>query len=183
MRPVIIEGKHQYPPPQSTAAEWKRARPKEASRNSLGEIQEEIGPYAIEDNRVWFGKTFYDSEGVTGVGGFGYFDPSARQFKLYSPPEIRDWSVSAMLMEPDAIWLALFHRGEWGDSGGGLLRWDRASEAVQKYPLTPIVNAMVRHEGKLLLGTTDGVAIFEDDLFREFFVNYTLTGKLQVAQK
>ena len=45
-----------------------------------------IGPYQIDGARIWFGKNFYDGEGDTGVGAFGYFDTSTRAYTLFSPP-------------------------------------------------------------------------------------------------
>ncbi len=133
-----IAGKtKQYVLPQSNCREWPIARPK-ATINPCGEIAEEIGPAQVVGERLWFGKTFYDSEGMTGIGGFGYFDPADGAFKIFSPPEIADWSVSAILVEQDAVWLGLLYRGEYGGKPGGLLRWDSATHQITRIPVDSI---------------------------------------------
>jgi hypothetical protein len=48
-----------------------------------------------EGDKLWFGKTFYDGEGNSGVGGFGYFDTADRQYYLFTPPEVVDCAISA----------------------------------------------------------------------------------------
>ena len=64
------------------------------------------------DNRLWFGKTFYDGEGSTGIGGFGYLDTVTRQYVMFSPPAIRPYSVTALLVEPETVWLGATWWGE-----------------------------------------------------------------------
>ena len=92
-----------YRLPQSELRTWQQAR-KDDIENGIPadqpEISEEIGPHQLEGNRLWFGKTFYNGEGRTGVGGFGYFDATTRSYRLYSPPEIHRWSVSAIRVSP-----------------------------------------------------------------------------------
>jgi hypothetical protein len=173
------------PLPQSSIEEWEQARPGEPARYGSGrpsEIREEIGPAQLAADRLWLGKSFYDSEGISGVGGFGYFDTANEEFALCSPPEIRDWSVSSLLVENDAVWLGLMHRGEWGDTSGGLLRWDRRQERVERYEFAPIVHTITRR-GPLYLGTSEGLAIFENGRFQEFRVDQALNGSFQVIAK
>jgi hypothetical protein len=114
-----------YRLPQSDLETWQRARQDDIARGIPADqpmISEEIGPHQLEGNRLWFGKTFYNGEGLTGVGGFGYFDATTRSYHLYSPPEIHRWSVSAIRVQPEIIWLGLYRRGEYGNNSGGLLR-------------------------------------------------------------
>src|SRR5580658_3200125 len=61
---VVVHDGGTYPLPQS---------PK---KQPDSEFNETIGPHQVEGNRLWFGVTFYDGEGWTGTGGFGYFDAS-----------------------------------------------------------------------------------------------------------
>jgi hypothetical protein len=88
--------------PQSTADEYFRLRPEDLRTNSFTpeqyERQEVIGPYQIEKGRMWFGKQCHDSEGMRGVGAFGYFDTSNRTYKLFSAPEIARYEISAILV-------------------------------------------------------------------------------------
>ncbi len=87
-----------YELPQSTYDEFAAARPERVKNGYIRdntEFDERIGPWQIEDGKLWFGKTFYDGEGMTGVGGFGYFDPADRKFHLFALPQIADWSIAA----------------------------------------------------------------------------------------
>jgi hypothetical protein len=112
--PVIVEQRGQqkksYLLLQSDLDTWREARPDDVKSGlapDAAEMNEAIGPHQLEGDRLWFGKSFYNSEGLTGVGGFGYFDANARSWKIYSPAEIQRRSVSAILVEPDSVWLAL----------------------------------------------------------------------------
>ncbi len=63
--------------PQSSYDEFARMRPervKDGYPREQTKIQESIGPGRCWTGVLWFGKSFYDGEGITGVGGFGYFD-------------------------------------------------------------------------------------------------------------
>ena len=115
---TLLDGSvQQFPLPQSTYEEFSLARPARVQDGYSREgtvMNEQIGPYQIADGTLWFAKTFYDGEGMTGVGGFGYFDTQAGEYRTYSPVEIKDWSATAMLVESDTIWIGLARSGEWG---------------------------------------------------------------------
>lgn len=158
-----------YPLPQSTVEMYKKLRgadlkymlPRTLDAKDY-ERQEVIGPYQVEDDRVWFGKQFYDGEGDRGVGSFGYFDMNTRKYVLFTPPQIAPWETSALLVEPNTIWLALDHFGEdistWP---GGLLQWDRSTQHVRRYPLEFVVTNIrrdVNNRSSLLLTTFNGYA-------------------------
>ena len=187
---VVIEQRgsqeQRYPLPQSDLNTWREARPDDAKtflRSAAAEIKEDIGPHQLEGDRLWFGKTFYNSEGLTGVGGFGYFDTVARAYKLYSPAEIRDWAVSAILVEPDFIWLALYRRGEYGNTAGGLLQWDRRMERARLFDLRSVVTNMARSGGALGLGAVDGILVLKEDRIQSYFVDRTSDGRYRVAAR
>jgi hypothetical protein len=188
--PTVMErsGSQQqpYPLPQSDLNAWREARPDDAKtflRTDAAEITEDIGPYQLEGDRLWFGKTFYNSEGSTGVGGFGYFDSVARAYKLYSPAEIRNWAVSAILVEPDSIWLALYRRGEYGNTPGGLLQWDRQMEHVRLFDLQSVVTHMARASGTLAMGAVDGILVLKDGRIQSYFVDRTSDGRYRMAER
>jgi hypothetical protein len=168
-----------YPLVQSDLRTWLQARPDDAStpaRPNPAEMNEEIGPHQLEGARLWFGKTFYNSEGSTGVGGFGYFDAATASYRLYSPPEIQRWSVSAILVEADYIWLALYRRGEFGNSSGGLLRWDRKSSQARSFAVPDIATFIVRAGDFIYLGATDGIVALHGDRTTSYFVDRSSTG-------
>ena len=181
---IVREGARRYELPQSTKAAWLAARKVRmfGGPNWPGpEFAEQIGSYQLEDGRLWFGKTFYDGEGASGIGGFGYFDPADRQYHLFTPPEIADWSVTAMLVEPGTVWLSLAHRGEYGGPSGGMLQFDRASQSVRKIDVPDHVARIVRVGGDVLLATDAGIAIVRDGEATRYFVDRTTDGRLRVV--
>jgi hypothetical protein len=191
---VIVErpGPNQksYPLAQSDLRTWQQARPDDAKtfiRPNQAEMNEEIGPHQLEGGRLWFGKTFYNSEGSTGVGGFGYFDAATATYRLYSPPQIQRWSVSAILVETGCVWLALCRRGEYGNNSGGLLRWDRETAQVRSFAIPDVVTsiaASISRAGEVVyLGATDGIAAIDGDRITSYFVDRTPRGRYTMAAR
>jgi hypothetical protein len=179
-----------YPLAQSDLSTWLQARPDDAksfAQPDQAEMNEEIGPHQLEGDRLWFGKTFYNSEGSTGVGGFGYFDAATATYRLYSPPEIQRWSVSAILVEAHCIWLALYRRGEYGNNSGGLLRWDRETAQVRSFALpdvvTNIATSIIQTGEVTYLGTTNGIIVLRGDQITSYFVDRTAGGRYIIATR
>jgi hypothetical protein len=172
------------PLPRTTYDQFAAARPLRV-KNGYGragaEIHDSIGPWQQEDGRIWFGKSFYDGEGSTGVGGFGYFDMNERRLQMFAPPEIADWSVSAIDVGPDAAWMALVRNGEYGGASGGLLRYDRQSGTVRRFGFPDIGVRLIRVDGKILAATDFGLAVVEGDRVKRYFIDTTTGGRLQVA--
>jgi hypothetical protein len=181
---VIGEGNKIYELPQSDEATWRAARPDDVKAHlhmDPDERNEEIGPHQWVGGNLWFGKSFYNSEGLTGVGGFGYFDTAGRRFQLYAPAEIWRWSVSGILVEADAVWLALCRRGEYNNYPGGLLRWDRQSGNVRRIALDRIGWGMVRISGFLCIGSGEGLVILHGDEPAGYLVDRSLDGRWEMA--
>jgi len=175
----------EYRLPRSELKAWQVARKDDIASGIPADqphISEEIGPYQLESDRLWFGKTFYNGEGSTGIGGFGYFDAPTRSYRLYSPPEIHRWSVSAIQVEPDFIWLGLSHRGEYGNTSGGLLRWNRKTEEVRLFDVRLNIGHIVRHRDTLYLGG-NGIVTLRGDEIRSYLVDRTKGGRYQVVAK
>ena len=171
------------PLPRTTYTQFAVARP-ERVKNGYGpesKIEDSIGPWQRDGERIWFGKSFYDGEGYTGVGGFGYYDVATRKLRLFVPPEVVDWSVSAIDAAEDAVWLGLVRGGEWGGSSGGLLRFDRASETVRVVRIGDICGGLVRAGSGLLAATDFGIAIVGEDAVRRYFVDVTTDGRTRVV--
>jgi hypothetical protein len=172
------------PLPRSTYDDFAAARPqrvKDGYRRGVAVLEESIGPWQREDGRIWFGKTFYDAEGNSGVGGFGYFDEKKKKLELFSPPEIADWSVSALAVTPDAVWMALVNNGEYGEWSGGLLRYDRHTGAFRQLPLPDVIFRLTCSNGRILAATDFGFAVVEGDQITRFFVDQTTDGRLRVV--
>jgi hypothetical protein len=175
-----------YTLPQTDPKTWQRARPDDAKTYGnieLAEIREEIGPYQVEGGRLWFGKTFYNSEGGTGLGGFGFFDPATASYRLIAPPEIYAWSVSGILVEADGVWLVLYRRGEYGDYPGGLLRWDRAAATVQHWDMPWIATGIARSGDAIYMGATDGVVALRGGRITSYFVDRSSAGQYRIVAR
>ena len=172
------------PLPRTTYDQFAAARPRRVKDGYVRagtEIEESIGPWRQQDGRIWFGKIFYDGEGYTGVGGFGFFDLSERKLHLFAPPEIADWSVSAIDVGPDAVWMVLVSSGEYGGSSGGLLRYDHQSGLVRHFELLDLGVDLIRTGGKILIATHFGLAVVEGNKTKRFFVDRTTGGRLRVV--
>ncbi|GMV99952.1 MAG: hypothetical protein AMXMBFR84_10910 [Candidatus Hydrogenedentota bacterium] len=171
--------------PQSTYDEFAVARSRrveDGHSRSTTTIVEWIGPWQIEGDKFWFGKTFYDGEGNSGVGGFGYFDPSDQIYHMFAPPEIADWSVSAIHVTANAVWLALKDRGEYRESSGGLLRYDRNSGVVRKFDLRDITNRLVSIGDSTLAATEIGVAVVKRGTVKRYFVDRAADNELCISE-
>ena len=176
--------------PRTTYDRFAKARPSRVKDGYVRAgitIADFIGPWQREDKRIWFGKSFYDGEGQTGVGGFGYFDTKDRQFHMFAPAEIADFSVSAIDVGPDAVLMALVHHGEWGGSGAGLLRYDRQSGTLRRFgvprpfEIADIVFQFIRTGGSILAVTDFGITVIEGESMKRYFVDRTTDGRLRVA--
>lgn len=165
-----------YPLPQSTPGDYRRLRYEDLRINPQVtdhyDRQEVIGPYQIEDGKIWFGNNYYDGEGETGVGAFGNFDTSTQRYTLFSPREIARHEIGAILVEPDFVWLALDQFIEdISKAPGGLVRWNRSTHEIRKYPLEFVVDGVRRDGESLRLITRDGYALFRDGELRRFLTN------------
>jgi hypothetical protein len=185
---AVVEGEGAtqkvYALAQTDMETWRRARPDDAKTYlhlDLAEMNEEIGPHQLAGGRLWFGKTFYNSEGATGLGGFGYFDTATARYRLIAPPEIYAWSVSAILVEPDSVWLALYRRGEYGNYPGGLLRWDRQAARVQHWDMPSVAVNIARAGETIWLGTVDGMVALRGDRVASYFVDRSPAGRYQMV--
>ena len=142
-----------------------------------------IGPWQIEGNILWFGTTFYAGEGGSGIGGFGFFDPIVRQFAIFSPPEVSKYSISAMNVQADAIWMAMESRGEYGRMGEGVVRYDRRTRAISRFDIGASIGKEFVAVGDWVLLTTDfGIVTIEGSNLKSFFVDQTTGGRLRLVE-
>ncbi len=126
-------------------------------------VNEEIGPTQIVGSRLWFGKTFYDGEGYSGVGGLGFFDPEERRYVLFSPPAIRNWSASSILVEDEAVWIGLYRRPEGAEYSGGLLRYDVELGEAEAFDVGDVIRQIERRGERRYLGTNGGLYVIDGD--------------------
>ena len=173
------------PLPRTTFDQFAQARPERVESGysrKVAQIADSVGPWEQEGQLVWFAKNFPDEEGQTGVGGFGYFDLETRKFHMIPTQEIVNWSVSAMSVAPDAVWLALVENGEYGSTGGGLLRYDRQSGAVQRFRSKDITIQLVRQGDMVLAATSEGIMVMEAGHARRYFLDRTRERKLKISR-
>jgi len=154
-RVIDKSGKKQsYPAPVPTMALHRELLP---GKQAPGEIENGIGPFVLDGNRIWFANTFYDSEGVSGVGAIGSFDLSTRRYEMRYLPEIAPWSGSAILLDGADLWIGLMRRPEGADYGAGLLRYNISTGAVAKYPVADYIHTIDRLGDTLYCGTSHGL--------------------------
>jgi hypothetical protein len=143
-----------YSMPVPTMALHRKLLPR---KQAPGEIQNEIGAFALDCDRVWFVNSFYDSEGVSGVGGIGTFDVPSRKYEMRYLPEIAPWSGSAMLLDGEDLWIGLMRRPEGAAYGAGLLRYNTRTGAVRKYEIKDLIYTIDRLGETLYCGTSHGL--------------------------
>jgi hypothetical protein len=154
----------QHPMPQSTYRAFARARP-DMVEHGFDEqdtiLEEEPGPHQVVGSWIWFGKTFYDGEGHTGVGGLGYFDTGTSRYTFVPASGIAEWSVSAILVEDDAAWVGLVGYPEGEPYGAGLLRYDFKSRATSKFKTEEVVHQVVRWNDRIYVATKNGAYLVQ----------------------
>ena len=155
-----------HPMPQSTYDEFARARPVRVTNGYTRDdtiLEEEPGPYQIAGSRIWFGKTFYDGEGTSGVGDLGYFDTLTSQYSFLKVPELVDWAVSAILIEEDAAWIGLVAYPEGEAYPGGLIRYEFESGTSRKFPTEEVVHRIVRWNDRVYVATKNGAYLVQEN--------------------
>lgn len=108
------------------------------------EVVNSIGPYALGTDGLLFGVAYDDGEGCRGVGGWGTFDFTSREYEIHYPPEMAGWSACAVLVEKDELWFGLIDHHESSDVAGGLLRVDRSSEETEHYSIPEVIQGLYR---------------------------------------
>jgi hypothetical protein len=176
-----------HPMPQSTYDEFAQARPGRVA-NGYGRgntvLEEEPGPYQIAGSRIWFGKTFYDGEGHSGVGGLGYFDTMTSQYGFLPVSGLADWSVSAILIEEDAAWIGLVNRGEGEDDGGGLIRYDFKSGTSRRLLTEEVVHHIVRWKDRVYVATKNGAyLVHENKLLKRYRVEPDIDNRFMIVSE
>lgn len=171
--------------PRTTYDQFAAARPERVKNGYVRagtEIHDAIGPWQLDNGRIWFGKSFYDGEGDTGVGGFGYFDAHEHKLQMFEPPEIADWSVTAMVVGPQAVWIGLAWLGEGSSLSGGLLRFDRETKTVRRFEFPDFAQGMTQFQDQILIASDFGIGIVKDQRVSRYFVDQMSDGRYRVVE-
>ncbi|MFN0104263.1 MAG: hypothetical protein ACKV2U_19530 [Bryobacteraceae bacterium] len=128
-----------------------------------GGLENSVGPFAFDGERLWFANRFYDGEGTSGVGAVGSFDPATRRYEMRYLPEIAPWAASVLALDGRFVWIGLMRQPEGSAYGAGVLRFDKETELVRKYPIDGYVSTIVRAGSALYFGTAYGVYTLDAD--------------------
>lgn len=78
-----------------------------------------------------------------------------------------------MLVERDAVWMALVSHGEWGDATGGVWRFDRIREEMERLGGEGnIVSEMQRVGDDLVMAIDWGALVWDGARMRQFAVDH-----------
>ncbi|MBZ5609391.1 MAG: hypothetical protein LAP38_14095 [Acidobacteriia bacterium] len=169
-----------YPVPVPSMAQHREAVPE---KQAPGEIENDIGPYVQVGGKIWFANTFYDSEGVSGVGAIGAFDIAARQYDMRYLAEIAPWSGSAMLADGDDLWVGLMRRPEGANYGAGLLRYDTRTGAVSTVAIADLIHTIDRVGNALYCGTSHGLYVVRGGKVTQFRFEPDESGRLVMVAR
>lgn len=136
----------QHPLPQSTYEAFAEARPdrvRDGYDREATQIVESVGAWEQEGDRTWLGVAFYDGEGLTGVGRVGYVTTSG-EYTFLRLPAVAPWSVDAMLVEPNTVWIALVMHPEGAARSGGLLAYSRHARRTMHYDIPDVIQIIRR---------------------------------------
>jgi hypothetical protein len=84
---------------------------------------------------------------------------------LLDLPLVRQWTISAVLIEPDTIFAGLVDQEVSPIKAGGLIRFHRKSRRVTVYSVPDPIHTLVRVDAGLFMGTTRGAYILKDGAF------------------
>jgi hypothetical protein len=149
-------------------------------RRDVTVIEERAGPWQRVGDRIWFGRTFYDGEGTTGVGAIGRFDLASRSFSFISPEALRPWSASALLIEDDVAWVGLVRHPEGADYGHGLLRVNLTDRNTGLTPIADMITGIVRWRGALYVASTNGVYVVDGRALRRYRLEPSGRGGMEI---
>ena len=174
-----------HPMPSSTYADFARLRPGRVENGYGPEsaIGETPGPFQVDSSRIWFGKTFYDGEGESGVGGVGYFDKAKSTYTFLNIPEMAPWSVSALLVDDQILWIGLVGHPEGADYSGGLLRHDLKTGNTRRIPIGEVIQRIKAWNGRIYVATGGGASVIEGDgIVSRFMVEPDLNGEYIIVR-
>jgi hypothetical protein len=158
---IRLTGTRRIPLPAPSWERFARTRPKPVEWNTLapGEwlLHATVGPTAIVGEQLWFGLTFYDGEGMSGVGGLGSLDPASGRLDVRYPPGMASWSVASLAAEDSVLWIGLASYGEGSVTGGGIARYDIASRRLVRYDIPGVITGILQVRGTVYFAGARGL--------------------------
>lgn len=184
-RPSLPHLFTEHPLPQSTTAEAIAIRPQfKANGWTAGDIgvNETVGAFQQVGARMWFGKSFYDAEGETGIGAIGWLD-QAGAYSFLNIPALVAWSVSALLVEPPGVWAGLVHHGEGATTSGGIMHHDLQGGRTGIQQVPDVIHSIVNIKGVLFLGTERGLYILRGGVVTRYRMEPAIDGRFVVISQ
>ena len=155
-----------HPMPQPSYSDFARARPDRVNDgydSANAAVGEDPTAFQFIGNRAWFGKRFYDGEGLTGIGGVGYLDTTTFKYTFLQIPEVVGWSVSALLVDNQSLWIGLVGHPEGMDYSGDLLRHDLVTRTTVKIPVEDVIRQIRKWHDRIYVSTVNGIVIVQND--------------------
>lgn len=151
---AVLVNEESFPAPVPILDFYRQALP---HKQPPGEIESDIGPFVQGGDTIWFATTFYDGEGISGIGAIGSFDIAARKYQMRYLPQIAPWSGSAIMLDGDDLWIGLKRRPEGADIGGGMLRFNIRTGAVQAFAIPDVIFSIDRAADAVYCGSSHGL--------------------------
>jgi len=98
-------------------------------------FEQETGAWTEHDGSIWFGISFYEGEGVDGVGGVGRYDATTHTTEIRRPELLIDSSIDSIVH--DGTWLWFSTAGHYECIGlppmEGLVRYDWNADRLETF--------------------------------------------------
>lgn len=93
--------------------------------------EEDVGACVEKNGYLWFGLTFYEGEGMDGIGGLGVYSRRTRRVEVHRPEWLRDKSIDHIVHDGRLLWFSVAQHYERGGPTHGLARYDWESRTLQ----------------------------------------------------
>ncbi len=172
------------PMPQPTYEDFKRIRPNRVAdgyTEEIAQVGNALGPWQIEGNQIWFGTTFYDGEGTTGIGGFGRYNITTNKMEMTYLPEVASWSMSTLLMSDGILSMGLVSHPEGAEYSGGLVQYDINTKHTRHVEIPEIIQVITQVDNTLVLGTTNGITLIQGKTIHTGIFDINQKGNYQLV--
>lgn len=164
-------GNHRIPQPGIEAFKKYRANDVNIGffEEGHGSFENEIGPHITINNNVYFGISFYDGEGITGVGGIGIFNLKNNKYEIHYIEEIANKSIDKMFFYEDELWCTLYQGGEGAEYHHGVMKYNISDKKYQVYDVPGEVDVVVPWKDSVFVNTSKGFYQIKDGIKKGFF--------------
>lgn len=155
-----VASEKSYLPPKPTMELFRRLRPEEFARNGRPDVvRANVSSVARVGQKAWFGVMFYDSEGMSGVGGVGAFDLSTRTFDMRWGAGDANASIGKIEVFLDDVWVSLVDGAEYGTYPVGAAHYSISRNKSTRLDVPGDIHAIVRMSQSIgtIFATTDGL--------------------------